>query len=178
MKYVFFLQFFFHTKMLIYIFFNGANVTNQAFQLSIHISIPRCLQLAVNKSKALSFSSNTSSNDWHPICIGVFFLCYCSVFGAFMLCDLIRFFTGWSFLDTYEESIRKNPVSISFFCCKGGVQKTKLLSTKSCSFPSRKNIYVSENSRLRETKHLSTDADSSTNTIVRCTKNTRNPIFF
>ena len=33
-------------------------------------------------------------------------------------------------------------------------------------------------SRIRETKHLSTDADSSTNTTVGWTKNTQKPNFF
>ena len=33
-------------------------------------------------------------------------------------------------------------------------------------------------SRKQETKHLSTDADSSTDTTVGWTKNTQNPIFF
>ena len=35
-----------------------------------------------------------------------------------------------------------------------------------------------EKSRIRETKHLSTDADSSTDTTVGWTKNTRKLIFF
>ena len=35
-----------------------------------------------------------------------------------------------------------------------------------------------EKSRIRETKHLSTDADSSTDTTVGWTKNTQKPIFF
>ena len=34
-----------------------------------------------------------------------------------------------------------------------------------------------EKSRIRETKHLSTDADSSTDTTVGWTKNTKNTIF-
>ena len=33
-------------------------------------------------------------------------------------------------------------------------------------------------SRIRETKHLSTDADNSTDTTVGWTKNTRKPNFF
>ena len=33
-------------------------------------------------------------------------------------------------------------------------------------------------SRIRETKHLSTDADSSTNAIEGWTKNTQKPDFF
>ena len=33
-------------------------------------------------------------------------------------------------------------------------------------------------SRIRETKHLSTDADSSTDTAVGWTKNTQKPKFF
>ena len=33
-------------------------------------------------------------------------------------------------------------------------------------------------SRIRETKHLSTDADSSTNTTVGWTKNTKKPKFY
>ena len=33
-------------------------------------------------------------------------------------------------------------------------------------------------SRIRETKHLSTDADSSTDTTVGWTKNTKKPKFF
>ena len=35
-----------------------------------------------------------------------------------------------------------------------------------------------ENSCLRETKHISTNADSSTNTTVGWTKNTKKTIFF
>ena len=35
-----------------------------------------------------------------------------------------------------------------------------------------------EKSRIRETKHLSTDADSSTGTTVGWTKNTQKPNFF
>jgi hypothetical protein len=37
---------------------------------------------------------------------------------------------------------------------------------------------VLKKSRVRETKHLSTDADSSTDTIVWWTKNTPKPDFF
>ena len=46
------------------------------------------------------------------------------------------------------------------------------------------NIYLNifwdihEKSRIRETKHLSTDADSSTDTTVGWTKNTQKPNFF
>ena len=35
-----------------------------------------------------------------------------------------------------------------------------------------------EKSRIRETKHLSTDADSSTDTTLGWTKNTQKPNFF
>ena len=35
-----------------------------------------------------------------------------------------------------------------------------------------------QKSRIRETKHLSTDADSSTDTTVGWTKNTQKPKFF
>ena len=38
------------------------------------------------------------------------------------------------------------------------------------------NVY-NKKSRIRETKHLSTDADSSTDTTVGWTKNTRKPNF-
>ena len=37
---------------------------------------------------------------------------------------------------------------------------------------------LSKKSRIRETKHLSTDADSSTDTTVGWTKNTQKPNFF
>ena len=37
---------------------------------------------------------------------------------------------------------------------------------------------VVQKSRIRETKHLSTDADSSTDTTVGWTKNTQKPNFF
>ena len=37
---------------------------------------------------------------------------------------------------------------------------------------------ISEKSRIRETKHLSTDADSNTNTTVGWSKNTQKPFFF
>ena len=37
---------------------------------------------------------------------------------------------------------------------------------------------VSQKSRIRETKHLSTDADSSTDTTLGWTKNTQKPDFF
>ena len=38
--------------------------------------------------------------------------------------------------------------------------------------------YVKKKSRIRETKHLSTDVDSSTNTTVGWTKNTQKTEFF
>ena len=38
--------------------------------------------------------------------------------------------------------------------------------------------FTNEKSRIRETKHLSTDADSSTDTTVGWTKNSRKPNFF
>ena len=37
---------------------------------------------------------------------------------------------------------------------------------------------LKEKSRIRETKHLSTDADSSSDTTVGWTKNTQKPKFF
>ena len=37
---------------------------------------------------------------------------------------------------------------------------------------------LKEKSRIRETKHLTTDADSSTDTTVGWTKNSRKPKFF
>ena len=37
------------------------------------------------------------------------------------------------------------------------------------------NYVLFKKSRIRETKHLSTDADSSTDTTVGLTKNTRKP---
>ena len=42
-------------------------------------------------------------------------------------------------------------------------------------FPHPKSVY--KKSRIRETKHLSTDADSSTDTTVGWTKNTQKPKF-
>ena len=39
-------------------------------------------------------------------------------------------------------------------------------------------LIVSEKSRILETKHLSTDADSSTDAIGGWTKNTQKPNFF
>ena len=41
-----------------------------------------------------------------------------------------------------------------------------------------KYLTKQKKSRIRETKHLSTDADSSTDTTVGWTKNTQKPIFF
>ena len=41
-----------------------------------------------------------------------------------------------------------------------------------------KNCDDEKKSRIRETKHLSTDADSSTDTTVGWTKNTQKPNFF
>ena len=38
--------------------------------------------------------------------------------------------------------------------------------------------YIWKKSRIRETKHLSTDADSSTDAIRGWTKNTQKPNFF
>ena len=38
--------------------------------------------------------------------------------------------------------------------------------------------YIWEKSRIRDTKNLSTDADSSTDTTVGGTKNTQKPNFF
>ena len=38
--------------------------------------------------------------------------------------------------------------------------------------------YILKKSRIRETKHLSTNADSSTNAIGGWTKNTQKPNFF
>ena len=40
------------------------------------------------------------------------------------------------------------------------------------------NIFLYKKSRIRETKHLLTEADSSTNTTVGCTNNTPKPDFF
>ena len=42
----------------------------------------------------------------------------------------------------------------------------------------KKKLYTVLKSRIRETKHLSTDADSSTDITVGCTKNTQKPDFF
>ena len=42
----------------------------------------------------------------------------------------------------------------------------------------KKNNTSTKKSRRRETKHLSTDADSSTDTKVGWTKNTQKPNFF
>ena len=39
-------------------------------------------------------------------------------------------------------------------------------------------IFIKKKSRIRDTKHLSTDADSSTDTAVWWTRNTQKPIFF
>ena len=39
-------------------------------------------------------------------------------------------------------------------------------------------IIIKSKSRIRETKHLLTNADSSTNTTVGWTKNSQKPIFF
>ena len=39
------------------------------------------------------------------------------------------------------------------------------------------DLDIAEKSRIRETKHLSTDADSITDTTVGWTKNTKNQIF-
>ena len=41
-----------------------------------------------------------------------------------------------------------------------------------------KVLSLKKKSRLRETKHLSNNADSSTDTTVGWTKNTQNPIFW
>ena len=41
-----------------------------------------------------------------------------------------------------------------------------------------KKVLSYKKSRIRETKHLLTDADSSTDTTVRWTKNTPKPDFF
>ena len=47
-----------------------------------------------------------------------------------------------------------------------------------CDFCYSKKDTNNQKSRIRETKHLSTDADSSTDTIVGWTKNTPKPDFF
>ena len=41
-----------------------------------------------------------------------------------------------------------------------------------------KSLFLIKKSRIRETKHLSTDADSSTDTTVGWTKNTQKPKIF
>ena len=48
------------------------------------------------------------------------------------------------------------------------------LCTNSLQLP----LFSGGKSRIRESKHLSTDADSCTNTTVAWTKNTQNPFFF
>ena len=48
---------------------------------------------------------------------------------------------------------------------------------RSKSFP-KKPIIGQKKFRIQETKNLSTDADSSTDTTVGWTKNTQKPIFF
>ena len=53
------------------------------------------------------------------------------------------------------------------------INVSKVSSTRSTHFSKHK-----KKSRKRETKHHSTDADSSTNTTIRWTKNTQTPIFF
>ena len=58
-------------------------------------------------------------------------------------------------------------------CGKNFRQKTVSLSTCWWSMEQA----VSKKSRIRETKHISTDADSSTNTTVGWTKNTQKTIF-
>ena len=67
--------------------------------------------------------------------------------------------------------------------------KTNVTETKDIQFdincfllrsklPRLLSNYKKEKSRIRETKHLSTDADSSIDTTVGWTKNTQKPIFF
>ena len=45
-------------------------------------------------------------------------------------------------------------------------------------FPLKPLKYSFKKSRIRETKHPSTNADSSTNSILGWTKNTQKPVFF
>ena len=51
-----------------------------------------------------------------------------------------------------------------------------LHTTKVVSVPALINLYAK--SRIQDTKHLSTDADSGTDTTVGWTKNTPKPNFF
>ena len=59
-----------------------------------------------------------------------------------------------------------------------------LLQTKNIFIPKKigyiftKNVVVLKKFHIREKKHLSIDADSSTDTTVGWTKNTQNPNFF
>ena len=55
---------------------------------------------------------------------------------------------------------------------KSRIRETKTLSTNADSSIDTKK------SRIRETKHLLINADSSTDTTVGWTKNTKKPIFF
>ena len=68
---------------------------------------------------------------------------------------------------------------LSFYCNPGSdpLRTVKGLGLQ----PAQQARFVwfhKQKSRIRETKHLSTDADSSTYTTVRWTKNTQKPNFF
>ena len=58
------------------------------------------------------------------------------------------------------------------------IPPTKLFKVQIRSKIKEKKAVRPKKSRIRETKHLSTDADSSTDTTVGWTKNTQKQIFF
>ena len=57
------------------------------------------------------------------------------------------------------------------------IKSHKITKKKITNYDLKKIIYQKK-SRIRETKHLSTDADSSTDAIGGWTKNTPKPNFF
>ena len=74
-----------------------------------------------------------------------------------------------------------NRHSKSRFFCAVKTSVLKICARKSAKITPKVIKYVwimAQKSRLRETKHLSTDGDSSTDTTVGWTKNTQKPNFF
>ena len=68
-----------------------------------------------------------------------------------------------------------NPPFLTFFFTKGlSYQKKNVFAL----IVGNVILIYTLKSHIRETKHLLTDADSSTNTTVGCTKNIQKPFFF
>ena len=67
---------------------------------------------------------------------------------------------------------------MDYYCINVQFNEQLAVPSKLGGFMEEQCIFKEEKSRIRETKHLLTDADSSTDTTVGWTKNTQKPNIF